>query len=316
MRAPLSLLLLAACSSSAPDKNTESVPPSGVTDSGLDAGDDEVDPADAGDTAGSGSADDTGDTEIVLPNNIYLDAVVEWNPGSVGASRVGWNDMVDDSGVPIENGHALGAPTGFGPTSSGPGNLAVGIDGEAVFRFAEGWAVVDGEGDDFVTFQCNFAFGNEADRLINELGRVAVSDTGTDWYVPATVVYQANPTPGEITYGYAYAGVEGLHGTEPTWANHTMAVQAHLLEDGYWVPNEGVEVPPDFTPDAPNLGGSRFDLANFVHEETGAPFPDGGRVHLLRLTDDSTILDGQDYLPEWSLGAHINAAMGISVLEE
>tara|TARA_B100001093_G_C26527625_1_gene884543 strand:- start:193 stop:426 length:234 start_codon:yes stop_codon:yes gene_type:complete len=77
-----------------------------------------------------------------------------------------------------------------------------------------------------------------------------------------------------------------------------------------------VEVPPDFTPDAPNLGGSRFDLATFVHEETGAPFPEGGRVHLLRLTDDSSILDGQDYLPEWSLGSHINAAMAISVVEE
>ncbi|HCH63068.1 MAG TPA: hypothetical protein DFR83_09705, partial [Deltaproteobacteria bacterium] len=195
-----------------------------------------------GDSDDSGDSDDPGDTgasDIILPNNVYLDTVVEWRPGTVGASRIGWGDMVDSVGVPIENGHALGAPTGFGPTRSGPQNLTVGIDGEAVFRFADGWAVVDGEGDDFVTFQCNFAFGNEADRFINELGRIAVSDAGTDWYVPARVVYQDNPTPGEIRYGYTYAGVEGLHGIEPTWANHTMAVQAHILEDGVWVPNEG-----------------------------------------------------------------------------
>lgn len=269
------------------------------------------------DTGGdSGGTGDTGEEPLVYPHNVYLDRVVSWSPGTVGSARVGWADMVDSDGVPIDNGAALGGPTGRGWAASGGGNQTVGVNGSAVFAFEEGWAVVDEEGDDFVTFQANFSWTPTADDLTNELAHVAVSPDGERWYGPAGAAWDPNPAPGEANDGFVHAHVALLHGSNPTWANVTEPIQAEQLEDGRWVPVDGVVIPPNFSASDPWLGGTRFDLSGFVALDDGSPWPADGRARYLRITDDSAILDGQDYAPEWSLGAHINAAMGIHVVEE
>ena len=39
--------------------------------------------------------------------NVYLEAVVEWNPQPAGSGRAGWLGVVDGDGMPIQNDRAL-----------------------------------------------------------------------------------------------------------------------------------------------------------------------------------------------------------------
>jgi len=259
------------------------------------------------------------------PHNIYLDLVVEdqWNPGTVGTYRKG-NYMADADGTPIQNDEALGPPTGQGAYSSGSGNQTMGIDGSAVFRFEEGWSIHDGEGDDFVTFQCNFAWSGACDGLCNELAHVDVSEDAVTWYRSSQEAYDVNPDPSSSNGGYVYANVRDLHGSEPSWANCQEDIQAQEIVDGYWTDIVGVFVSRYFEASDPYLGGTRFDLANFLlltDAESGtldfeSPWHSDGRMRYIRITDDSSILDGQDWNKDWSYGAYINAAMGINVEED
>ena len=254
------------------------------------------------------------------PHNIYLDQVVEdqWHPGTVGIQRYG-NYMVDSAGVPIQNDEALGPPTGKGASSSGSGNETVGINGSAVFRFEEGWYIYDGTGDDFVTFQCNFAWSGACDGLCNELAHVDVSEDAATWYRSAGESYDTNPNPTVNDDGYIYANVRDLHGSEPTWANYQEDIQAQRIVDGSWVDIPGVYVSKYFEASDPYLGGTRFDLSNFRllnadgTVDSASPWPAEGKMRYIRITDDSSILDGQDWNKDWCYGAHINAAMGINV---
>ena len=252
----------------------------------------------------------------VFAENIYLDQVVQWNPGTVGSERVGWGDMVDENGTPIQNNNALGPPTGKGAYSSGPGNQTVGINGSAVFRFEEGWYIFDGAGDDFVTFQCNFAWGSVCDNLCNELGHIEVSEDGVTWYYNMNEGYDINPHPNQNNGDYIYAHVEGVHGSQPTWANYQEDIQAQRIVSGEWENIPGVYVSRNFRATDPYLGGTRFDLSNFRSRQNGSSWPANGRMRYIRLTDDNNILDGQDYNIVWRLGSHINAAMGINVAED
>jgi hypothetical protein len=53
-------------------------------------------------------------------------------------------------------------------------------------------------------------------------------------------------------------------------------------------------------------------LADFLSCDTNATWPEDGKMQYLRIIDDNTILDGQDYLKEWCLGANLMSAMAIN----
>ena len=149
-----------------------------------------------------------------------------------------------------------------------------------------------------------------------ELAHVEVSEDLEHWYYNAAATWVENPRPEEDDDGYVHAAVSGLHGNNPTWANHTKAMQAQEIRDGAWVDIPDVFVPPDFGPGDPHLGGDLFDLADFRSLEDDDPWPLSGRMRYIRIVDDPRILDGQDYLKLWNLGSQMHAAMGINVREE
>ncbi len=257
-----------------------------------------------------------GMTGLALAENVYLDQVIQWNPGTVGKERFGWSDMVDENGVAIQNNNALGPPTGKGSYSSGPNNQALGINGSAVFRFEDGWYIFNGPGDDFVTFQCNFAWGGVCDNLCNELGHVEISEDGLTWYFNINEAYDINRDPNQNSGDYVYDHVRGVHGSQPTWANYQENIQAQHIVGGKWENIPDVYVSKDFLATDPYLGGTRFDLADFRSRLDNSAWPSRGKMRYIRITDDNTILDGQDYSKDWCLGTHINAAMGINVDED
>jgi hypothetical protein len=264
-------------------------------------------------------ADGDGDTDQPVTCNVYLGEIIEeeWSPGLAGAMRANAGDgMIGPDLVPVINDRALGPPEGTGPYSTGPEATAVGVGGSAAWRFEAGYHVFDGAGDDFVTFQNSFAWGLEADGLCCELAHVLVSEDLETWYVNSAEEYAVHPDPGQDNDDYAHAAVSGVHGNEPTWANHTKEVQAQELVDGKWQDLPGVFVPPDFGPDTPRIGGTRFDLAEFRSEIDGTPWPAAGRMRYIKIVDDPAILDGQDWNADWCLGSQMHAAMGIHVHPE
>ena len=258
---------------------------------------------------------------IFTDRNIYLDAVEEWNPQQAGSARANWGggEIIDENLMPVQNNHALGAPTGNGSGSSGPYRTAVGINGWATWAFEEGYYIYNGEGDDFITFQDNFAWGGEVDGLCNELGHVWVSEDLETWYYNGAESYIENPNPDQNNDDYSYFDVQGLHGNNPTWANYTKDMQAQEIQevDGVykWVNIDGVMVSKDFEPTGPYLGGIGFDLSTFLSVDDDIAWPDDAQMRYLRIIDDSTILDGQDYAKAWCLGSHLNAALGVNVME-
>lgn len=59
--------------------------------------------------------------------------------------------------------------------------LALGVGGEVILRFADGVAITDGPGPDFVVFENPFLTDFEDDGVWEELGAVAVSSDGETW---------------------------------------------------------------------------------------------------------------------------------------
>jgi hypothetical protein len=273
------------------------------------------------DQDGAADADTDADSDTGQPatGNVYLGEIVasEWNPGPAGAARAGAGDgLIGEDLIPIINDRALGPPAGTGPYSMGSDCTAVGVGGSAAWRFEEGYYLFDGEGDDFITFQNSFAWGLLADGLCCELAHVLVSEDLVSWYLNSAEEYLVHPDPGQDNDDYVHAAVAGLHGNNPTWANHTKEMQAQELVDGKWQDIPGETIPPDFGPGTPHLGGDRFDLADFRSELDGSPWPADGRMRYLRIVDDPAILDGQDWNVDWCLGAQLHAAMGIHVMQE
>ena len=155
--------------------------------------------------------------DIAADHNIYLEEIVEWNPGPVGSARQ--NYILAEDGVPIQNNLALGAPTGNGAGSRVYNSTAVGIDGSAAWRFETGYYIYNGPGDDFITFEGSFSWGGAVDGLCNELAHVEVSADGVNWYYNSAESYDINPNPDQNNGNYQYFNVSGMHGNNPTWAN-------------------------------------------------------------------------------------------------
>jgi len=255
------------------------------------------------------------------PDNVYLTEFVDWEPGTVGASRRS-ADYTDSEGRPLKKftADALGPPEGSGSGSSGSGlTCPVGINGWAVWKFDPRYVIVDGPGDDFVTFAKTFAWGRTADRLCCELAHVEVSPDGSTWYVlPEELVeYDVNQTPSVSSNKYIYRNVKNLHGNAPTWANFRRDMQAETLAniDGVerWEDLPDVTVSRYFEATEDRLGGTSFDLADFhLKGDESTPWPADGKMKYLKIIDDDTILDGQDYDKAWCLGANLMSAMGIN----
>ena len=260
-------------------------------------------------------------SDPLYPENVYLTRFVEWGPGVDGASGRG-TEYTDSEGRPVESltGNALGPPEGGGSATGGEGlTCPVGINGWAVWEFDPDWVIIDGPGDDFITFTKTWAWGGLVDGLCSELAHVQVSEDGSLWYEHGSEVYVVNPTPGVANGAYTYAGVFRLHGNQPTWANFRRDVAAEEIADPgdgnfEWTVIDGTTISRYFQPGDPHLGGVRFNLSDFhLVGNPATPWPDGGRMRYLKIIDDDTILDGQDYAPDWSLGANLMAAMGLNV---
>ncbi len=277
---------------------------------------------------GSALEDSTADGEVTVdagdcvdperPPNVYVVEVVSYDPLPAGSARTASTDpgIIDDAHWPVLNDRAFGPPHGTGCGEGAYDVLAVGINGSATFRFDPGWAIVDGPGDDFITFEGRFAWSCYADQMVNELAHVMVSEDGTHWYYNSAEAYDVNPDPQANNDGYVWANVTGLHGNNPTWANPDEDMQAQHMVDGRWVDLPGQQVCRDIDPQDPNLGGDRFDLATFRSTNDDSPWPSDGRMRYLRIIDDDHILDGQDYAKPWSTGAHLQAALGVNVVAE
>jgi hypothetical protein len=280
-------------------------------------GTDGIDPCDC--------ALNTPDYDPVLdPDNLYLGELVDslWNPQQAGSQRVNWVgggglQVTDENRMPLKNDGALGPPEGEGSWSSGGTYTCVGVGGSAAWKFEEGRHVYNGEGPDFITFASNFAWSSACNGLVCELAHVEVSEDGSTWYYNSAEEYVENPEPDQDNPNYEYRSVVGLHGNEPTWANHEKQMQAQEIQtvDGVekWVdiPCECISI--YFTPTDPYLGGVNFDLDDFRSHADGSPWPAGGKMRYIKIIDDPAVLDGQDYLKEWCLGANLMAAMGINV---
>ncbi len=263
------------------------------------------------------------------PDNVYLTENVIFNPGKVGSARAASSSAYYDAeGYPIagtENG-ACGPPEGLTAVYSNPDAdmTVLGSGGEAVWRFDPAWVIIDGPGDDFITFSNHNVLNGVPDSSWNELGHIYVSADGVSWYRNSNEAYIENTTPGVSTGGYDWDAVTGLHGNNHTWANFRKDVEAEELD-----PSTGIyETVVDSSGNtvyiskyfdaqdsdlSPYLGGDRFDLADFVSMDSGDAWPAGGKMSYLKLVDDPSVLDGQDYSPEWMTGARLMSAMGINV---
>ncbi|OQY30769.1 MAG: hypothetical protein B6241_15335, partial [Spirochaetaceae bacterium 4572_59] len=257
------------------------------------------------------------------PKNVYLSAYVstEWKPGKVGTARMG-TKYTDENGYPLEANtvNAFGPPEGGGARSGGEGlTCPIGINGEAVWQFNPDYVIIDGQGDDFITFTKTWAWGGAADGLCCELARVEVSQDGEIWYelISSEITYDEDPDPTQSNNNYIYRNVSGLHGNAPSWANFRKDMQAEELIDNagieYWEDKEGFTISRYFEADEDYLGGTRFDLGDFHKKDHPEdPWPVDGKMKYLKIIDDNTILDGQNYARDWALGANLMAAMGIN----
>lgn len=260
---------------------------------------------------------DIEDESSELPN-VYLDKLIdsEWKPGKAGSNRAGAGEgMIGDDLIPTKNNRALGPPSGWGWQKMGNDSTAVGVNGRAAWRFDKDYYIYDGQGDDFITFADHFAWKGEVDGLCCELAHVEVSEDLKHWYYNSAEKYKSNPDPSQNNDGYIHMKVSGLHGNHPTFANYKEDKQAYQIVDGKWEPVEGVWISKDFRPNDPYLGGDRFDLADFRSKKDDSPWPAQAKMRYLRIIDDDSILDGQDWDKSWALGAHMHAAMGINVKE-
>jgi len=270
--------------------------------------------------AGCDGGDSDDSSDAFTERNIYLDAIVEWNPGKVGSNRE--NYVIVENGVPIKSDLAFGGPKGNGCGSRVYDCVCVGINGSAAFRFEEGFYIYNGRGDDFTTFEGNFAWSAELDGLCCELAHVEVSEDMITWYYNSAEEYDFNPEAKTDNGNYSYFNVKGLHGNNPTWANINDDMQAQEPQyvesfDCYkWMNVSGVYVMRDFKPTDPYLGGNSFDLSTFRSKTDDSPWPENGKMRYVRIIDDDTILDGQDWSKSWCFGAQMHAAMGINVKKE
>jgi hypothetical protein len=255
-------------------------------------------------------------SDPAYPDNVYLTNFIEWSPGIVGTSRQG-GEYTDSEGHPLVEYtlDALGPPEGSGSGTSGEGKTCpLGVNGWGVWGFDPRFVIINGDGDDFITFAKTFAWGSKADGLCSELAHVEVSEDGVKWYSHNNEEFVENPTPDSSNGNYSYASVKNLHGNEPSWANFRTDIQAESLENlsgvDQWVPMTGVTVSRYFTASDVNLGGIGFNLDDFYHD--GDPWPSDGKMKYLKIIDDDTILDGQDYDKTWCLGANLMSALGIN----
>jgi len=257
------------------------------------------------------------------PDNVYLTKFIEWSPGLVGSSRRG-TAYTDEAGYPLKETtvNALGPPEGSGSYTGGEGlTCPVGVNGWAVWEFDPGYAIINGTGDDFITFTKTWAWSSTADGLCCELARVEISEDCTQWYEldSSKINYDVNPYPTRNNSQYVYRNISGLHGNAPTWANFRKEMKAEVLQTSNgiekWTELENVSISRYFTADEDYLGGIRFDLADFhLKGDPSSLWPEDGRMKFLKIMDDETILDGQDYDKSWSLGANLMAAMGINTI--
>jgi hypothetical protein len=258
------------------------------------------------------------------PENVYLTENVEFNPGLVGVSRQNTNSVYyGTDGKPVDstkNG-ACGPPEGSAALYSSKADMTVlGSGGSAVWRFDPKWVIVNGIGDDFITFSNHNVLFGEPDGSWNELARVFVSEDNVNWYKCSTENFDENLNPGTANGAYLWANVSGLHGNNHSWANFREDVAAEELNTStgkYEAVTNGSGVPvmlsKYFEPDDSYLGGDRFNLGDFVHSVTGAAWPAGGKMKYLKLVDAPDALDGQDWNPDWMTGARIMSAMGVNV---
>ena len=257
--------------------------------------------------------------DIVATENVYLGAVVEFNPQLAGSARNGTYEvgMIGSDHMPILNGYALGAPTGTGSWLSATAHdgLMLGIGGSAVFAFEEGYYIYNGDGDDFRTWGDRFCWGGVVNEHVSELAHVQVSEDGINWYYNSAEAYDINPDPSTGNGDYNYYNVSGLHGNTPNWANYTQDMQAQEDVNGVWTDIDGVVVPADFDAATPYVGGDAFDLDTFRSLVDDSLWPEDGQMRYLKLIDDDSILDGQSYAPAWKTGAIMQAAMGINAME-
>lgn len=276
-----------------------------------------------------GSWQDVLAADADYPPNIYLTENIEFHPGRVGNARKDSSpEHYDADGYPLEatkNG-ACGPPEGTLAVYSSAGDMTVlGSGGWAVWKFDSAWVIVDGEGDDFITFSNHNILYGDPNGSWNELAHVYASEDGINWYVSANESFAVHPSPGNASAGYFWNAVNDLHGNNHSWANFRKDVEAETLDSstGTYEPvmktdGSKVYVSKYFEPDDLYLGGDRFDLADFIHAEpsgaqNGNSWPLGGKMCYLKLADDPAILDGQDWNPEWMTGARIMSAMGINV---
>jgi hypothetical protein len=262
-----------------------------------------------------------GHCDYITDDNVYLGSIFEWNPQKAGDSRTNWAGITDENNMPIQNNRAIGAPTGNGVGSRVYDSTAVGINGSAAWKFEEGYYIFNGEGNDFKTFEGSFAWSWEGvDGLCCELGHIQFSEDGENWYYNSSKSYTENPNPSAGNSDYSYFDVDGLHGNNPTWANYTKDMQAMQIEEVNgmytWVKIPDTVVSKDFNPNDPYLGGNDFDLSDFRSVDDDLPWPELGKMYYIRLIDDDTILDGQDYAKSWCFGAQMHAAMGLNTMKE
>jgi hypothetical protein len=260
-----------------------------------------------------------GHCDYVTDENVYLGSIFEWNPQKAGDARKNYQGVTDKNNMPIQNNRALGAPTGNGAGSRGYNCTAVGINGSAAWKFEEDYYIFNGEGNDFKTFEGSFAWGGGVDGLCCELGHIQVSEDGNHWFYNSSERYTTNPNPSVSNGDYSHFDIHGLHGNNPTWANHTKDMQAQQIENVNgtyrWVNVPGAVVSKEFKPGDPYLGGDDFDLADFRSIEDDSLWPEFGKMFYIRLIDDDTILDGQDYCKAWGFGTQMHAAMGLNVMK-
>ena len=229
----------------------------------------------------------------------------------------------DSNGYPLQNLGALGPPEGCYPsTFSNPDATmtVLGQNGWGIWQFNPDYRIINGDGPDFTTFANHNVFTGDPDESWNELGRVYVSIDGIDWYRNSAELYTVHPDPGENNNNYDWDAVSGLHGNTHTWVNFRLEVQAEWRDPatGRYALLENADGSPFiisryFTPDEHHLGGDSFDLTDFVHTDTGVPWPADGQMSYLKIVDDPAILDGQDWNNDWMTGARLIAAMGIHV---
>jgi len=258
------------------------------------------------------------------PANVYLTENIEFNPGMVGSARLdGSYSFYGADGKPIEstkNG-ACGPPEGCTAIYSSNGDMTVlGSGGSAVWRFDPKWVIVNGSGDDFITFSNHNVFGGSPDGSWNELAHVFVSEDNINWYECSSESFDVNSQPGTANDGYTWANTGRMHGNNHSWANFREDVSAETVNPSTGMyetiknaSGNAVIISKYFDSGTLYMGGDRFDLSDFIHTETGLSWPSGGRMKYLKLVDAPEALDGQDWNPDWMTGARIMSAMGINV---